>query len=152
MKIALTQFYNEPREFLGLSTAFKGLVIDKIDTEVLSSNCFANIKAQYLEIWVYTYNGDFEVKQLSKMDRGKYFSFQFWFPYHTIMENENYIDAFLDYLFEGLNTVLLRYEVPKELLCKVNQSIKDELANYPEKYKYVRPAHLAMLDKILEEV
>ncbi len=36
MKVALTQFYNEPKEFLGLSPSFKRLVMDRINTEILS--------------------------------------------------------------------------------------------------------------------
>jgi hypothetical protein len=152
MKLSLIQWENEPNEFLGLSPSFKRLVMDKITNGILSGVWFEKVKAECLEIMVCTYNGDFEVKQNSKTDRGKYFSFHFWFPYYPIVESPNYQYAFLDYLFQGLETIFSRYQVPKELVGQVKEDIKQELASEPEKYQYVKPAHVDMLDKILEEM
>jgi hypothetical protein len=152
MVLWLTTLINDPNEKLGLQTTFKKLIMENVDNQILTNSCFSKIKSLYLEVLICTHRGDFEIKKCSKTDRGKYFTFQFWLPYPLIMAADNYLVAFIDYVFDGLKQVVAPYNLPIEILENCRKDVKEELLAHQNQYKYVRPAFEDIIDKALEEL
>lgn len=137
MKVNLFAFHNEPNEFLFLSVPFLEMLSTEIDRILLSSENLNRVKAQNLEILICTYRGNFEVKPISKTNRGKYWSFQMWLPYQELQpSNKEQLLVFTHFLCQTLDYIFKKYNMTEKIWTDFQPFILRTLAENPDKYTF----------------
>jgi len=85
---------------------------------------------------------------IDKKEKEIYFTI--WMPYEKIYLSENYIEAYLDNLYEGIILGIKKYEIDTELINTKFLELKSEILDNPDIYTYKlnSPSIEEMLDDL----
>jgi len=115
------------------------LVLDKLIANLPVENQEVIRKGESYSLGIVVSTGE-DVAELSVLGpsiskKYKMIDYAVWIPYRKVIESENVLMSYIDYLYQGIVIVLKKYDYPTAVVAEIFEDVKREVNDNPE-YKY----------------
>ena len=152
MKIGINSLYSEVGISFNISHKVDNYIVSLIEKRIMKTHKLDMVKKNYfLELVITTKKDQKEVKVMGPDidDNDKFISYALWLPYKQIDSSNNYLESYLQYLFEAIAVVFKEYNIKEEEVNNIFDDVKKEVLNnelYEFEEEDIPPPDLSDLD------
>lgn len=132
MEFSISSIFPEPGISFKVSYKVKKLIANLIKDNIVNKVEFEHkYKGFRLGIIISTESSRkaFEVKGPDISKRFRTVDYAVWIPYSEVVNSENMLEIYIDYVFKGIQEVFFKEQIEGINLNKIKTLIKDEVLN-----------------------
>jgi len=127
MNFGIQEVYLEPNTNFKISPNVIGLIMKEIQELFSKYKLDQYQPSHYFTVYLTTSSQQTTLDTSGPVEEEDFIEYTIHFPYKDVIEADNIIEAYLDFLFKGLTIILANYEVSKTDLDEALSKIKKEI-------------------------